>query len=205
MAKFLMKELILAGDVQTARLGAGTGAANWVDDKEVDKPVKMVGESRYDLAAAGDPIQGFVKSLESATLDDYSIGSVQIGGRKEVTFDGLEATPGTGTVGMSDYVVTGTVVVKGTALTVPPKVTKATNQPGAAIALGAVTITEPGLLSDVDELVNAAFATNDTQLEAAFAKFNSQLKNAAFGWRVVSLGTVGTGAVGTVGVIERVK
>ena len=173
MAKFQMKELILPGDPITARLGAGTGSANWIDDKEVGKPVKYVGESRYDLCAAGDPIEGRINAVESATLDNYSVGSVQQKGRLEVTFDGLQATPGTGTVVAGDFVVTGTVVAKATALTVPMKVTKATQQPG---------VTEAGVIGDV----------------------NDQLKVAMYAWRVVSLGSAGTGAVGTVGVIERV-
>lgn len=158
--KFQMKELILI-TAQTARIGAGTGAANNVDDKEVGKPVKLTGDSRYDLAAAGDPIERFIVSMEAATLDGYSIGSVMgqtPGDRKEVTFDGLQATPGVGTVAVGDYVVVGTVVAKGTALTVAPKVCKATSQAAAS-----------------------------------------------YNWRVVSLGSVGTGAVGTTGVIERVS
>jgi len=73
-----------------------------------------------------------------------------------VTFDGLQATPGTGAVAIGDYVVTGTPVAKDTALTGYPKVCKAT-------AVGTAII---------------------------------------FKWRVVSLGTAGTGAVGTTGVIE---
>jgi hypothetical protein len=175
MAKFLMQELILPGDPITARLGAGTGSANWIDDKEVGKPVKYVAESRYDLCAAGDPIEGRINAVEAATMDNYSIGSVQQKGRLQVTFDGLQATPGTGTVTVGGFVVTGTVVAKGTALTagVPMKVTLATQQPG---------VTEAGAVTDV----------------------NDQLKVALYAWRVVSLGSAGTGAVGTVGVVERV-
>ena len=80
-------------------------------------------------------------------------------GRFAVTFDGLQGTPGVGVVAIGDYVVTGTPVAKGTALTVPPRVCKAT-----AAATGII-----------------------------------------FKWRVVSLGTAGTGAVGTTGVIQRVE
>lgn len=175
MPKFQMKEVILV-TAQTARLGAGTGAANNLTDKEVGKPVKLVADSRYDLCAAGDPIERFIVSMESATLDGYSIGSVigMPGDRKEVTFDGLQATLGVGAIAVGDYVVTGTVVAKDTALTVPAKVAKATQQPG---------VTEAGVIGDV----------------------NDQLKVAMYAWRVVSLGSVGTGAVGTVGTIERIS
>jgi hypothetical protein len=194
MAKFLMSERILEGDKQTARLGAGTGSSNQVGDKEVGKAVKMVADSRYDLCAAGDPIEAFIKSVEAATLDNYTVGTVQVGGRKEVLADGLEATAGTGTLAVGDYVVCGTVVAKGTALADESsmKVTKATNQPGAAITIAAVAD------------VNDDGAEIKVEVDAALVKVASQLKNATFGWRVVSLGSAGTGAVGTKVVIARV-
>lgn len=160
MAKFRMTELVDLANVLTARLGAGTGAANHVSDKEVGKLVKLVGESRYNLCAVGDAIEGRVSSVETATLDDYSIGGVMDEGNFEVTFDGAQATPGTGTLAVGDYVVCGTVVAKGTALSAPARVCKATDQAAAQAA--------------------------------------------PFRWRVVSLGTAGTGAVGTTGVIRRV-
>lgn len=133
MAKFKMKEVIAAGAV-TARLGAGSGVANRVDDKELGKLVKMVGDSQYNLTAAGDPIEGAIVSVESYTADDYSIGSVQTTSRLRVTLDGLQATPGTGVIAVGDYVVTGTVVAKGTKLSGPPRVCKATAQPGGTPA-----------------------------------------------------------------------
>jgi hypothetical protein len=176
MAKFLMQERILEGDRQTARIGAGTGAGNQVDDKEVGKAVKLAGDSRYDLCAVGDPIEGFIMSLEAATLDNFSIGTVQVGGRKEVLADGLQATPGTGTLAFGDYVLASTIVAKGTALADPSsqKVVKATFQPFSA---------EAAALTDVNDMIKASL----------------------WAWRVVSLGSVGTGAVGTKVVIERVR
>lgn|SRR5574337_1271411 len=173
MAKFQMKELIVTEPI-TARLGAASGSSNYVTDAEIGKAVKLIGDSLYNLCAAGDPIEGFVTAVESYTADDYSIGSVQYDGRKTVTFDGLQATAGTGTIAVGDYVVCGTVVAKGTALSVPMKVCKATMQPG---------VTEAGAVGDV----------------------NDMLKVAMFAWRVVSLGSAGTGAVGTTGTIERVN
>jgi hypothetical protein len=156
MAKFMFKELVDTADVITARLGAGTGTANNLSDAEVGKFFKLAGESRYDLCAAGNEIEGRLAAYEPATLDGYSIGSVQTEGRFEVTFDGLQATAGTGTLAIGDYVVAGTPVAKGTALSVPARVCKAT---GAGNTLN-------------------------------------------FKWRVVSLGSAGTGAVGTTGLIE---
>lgn len=184
MAKFLMQELVLQGDVVSARLGAGNGAGNYIDDKEVGKIVKLAGESRYTNVSVGDKIEGFVKAVEPATLDDFSFGAVQVGGRKEVTFDGLEATPGTGVVAVGDFVVAGTIVAKGTALAAPVKVCKATNQPFAVIVLA-------------DNVV--------ATINAGLVKAADASKNATFAWRVVSLGSAATGAVGTVGVIERVS
>ena len=158
MAKFQFKELIVTTP-ETARLGAGTTEGDRLSDADVGKIVKLVGDSRYNLVAAvGDAIEGVIAAVESYTADGYSIGSVQVKDRKEVTFDGLQATAGTGVVAIGDYVVAGTPVAKGTALSVPVRVCKATSQAAAP-----------------------------------------------FMWRVVSLGSAGTGAVGTVGVIERVN
>lgn len=135
MAKFQIKPTISQDlEAVTVRLGAGTGSGNWVTSAEEGKIVKLVAESRYGLAAAGDPIEGVVVAVESFVQDNYSIGSIVRKGRMEVTFDGLQATPGTGLIAVGDYVVTGTVVAKGTKLGAPVRVTKATAQPGAALA-----------------------------------------------------------------------
>lgn len=176
MPKFLMQPLI-GTEAKTARLGAGTGAANLLNDNDAGKAVKLVGESRFDLCAAGDPIEGFIVAVDTATSDGYSTGGVRgdkRGDRVYVTADGLQATPGTGTIAVGDYVVAGTITAKNTALpSTGPKVCKATQQPG---------VTEAAAVGDV----------------------NDQLKVAMFAWRVVSLGTAGTGAVGTRICIERV-
>lgn len=158
MAKFLMVETIYSEKVVTARVGT-TGTP--LKDADIGKAVKLIAESNYGLAAAGDAIEAVVSSSNYAnqgTVDGFAIGGVISKGFKAVTFDGLQATPGTGTVAVGDYVVTGTVVAAGTKLTGPLKVTKAT-----------------------------------TQADAKAAPFKA---------RVVSLGEAGTGAVGTVGLIE---
>lgn len=144
---------------KVVRLGAGNLEANRWDSKEQGKLVKLVAESRYDLCAAGDAIEGIVYAVELAPQNGYTIGSVVSASETRINAvaDGLQATPGTGAIAVGDYVVAGTATAKGTALTTYPKVCKATSQ-------------TPG----------------------------------AFAWRVVSLGTVGTGAVGTQIVIERV-
>lgn len=158
--KSLIVETIHSEKVKTVRLG-NTGAGNQHGYAENGKAVKLVGDSRYALAAVGDAIEGFQQSSnwpEQGTQDGYSIGGIVSTGYKAVTFDGLQATPGTGAIAVGDYVVTGTVVAKGTALAAPLRVVKATDQAAA--------------------------------------------KAAPFKARVVSLGTAGTGAVGTTGTIE---
>lgn len=140
MAKFKMQPLI-GTEPDTARLGAGSGSANYVTDLEIGKPVKLVGDSQYNLCAAGDQIEGFINSVESWTADDFSIGSVYSEGRVKVTLDGLQATPGTGVIAVGDYVVAGTPVAKGTALAgAYPKVCKATTQTGMYFAWRVVSL-----------------------------------------------------------------
>jgi len=126
MAKFMFQELVDGARHISARLGSAPDAAGRISDAEVGKFVKLAGESRLDLCVAGDQIEGRISAFEPATLDGYSFGSVQVEGRFAVTFDGVQATPGTGTIAIGDYVVCGTPAAKGTALTAPAKVCKAT-------------------------------------------------------------------------------
>ena len=132
MPKFKMVELVNSTDVIAARLGLGTfsaSAANIYTDKEVGKFVKFVGANRYALCAVGDAIEGRITSVEVGRNDDYSIGGVAVTGKfREVVLDGLQATPGTGVVAIGDYVVCGSVVAQGTALTTQAKACKATDQ-----------------------------------------------------------------------------
>lgn len=130
MPKFLMTERTNDWRTYPSRLGAGSGAANQIDDKEVGKFVKLIAESQHNLCAVGDDIEAWIVSVEAATADNFSMGSVAAGGYKEVTFDGLQATPGVGVINVGEYVVCGTVVAKGTALpfNTPARVCSATNQ-----------------------------------------------------------------------------
>jgi len=139
------------GKVIAARLGQGS--ADKYSDLDVGKAVKLTAESRYELAVAGDALEGFITQVESATSNGFTVGGVATGqgnGYVFATADGLQATPGTGVIAIGDLVVAGTITAKGTALAAYPKVCKATSQ----------------------TLVRHS-------------------------WRVVSLGTAGTGAVGT--------
>lgn len=157
-------------DTKTVRLGT-TGAK--FNQNDVNKFVKLSAESAYDLCAAGDPIEAIVNSVDEATAAGFTVGGVYEEGRMFATADGLQATPGTGTLAVGDYVVCGSVVAKNTALSGFAKVCKATSQPGGT----------PGTLAEA----------------------GTMQKNGMFAWRVVSLGTAGTGAVGTTVVVERVN
>lgn len=119
-------------DIVAVRLGAGNSEAQRMDYKEVGKFVKLAGESRYNLSAVGNDIEGVIYAVELAPQNGFSIGSVMTEGRVFATFDGLQATPGTGVLAIGDYVVTGTPVAKGTELTGYPKVCKATDA-GASV------------------------------------------------------------------------
>lgn len=159
MAKFLISETIHSYPVLTVRLGQ-TGAGNQYGATENGKAVKLTADSRYELCALGDAIEGVIVNSELATqgtVDGYSIGGIVGKGYKNVTFDGTQAA-GTGAIAVGAYVVVGDVTAKGTKLEGPLKVRSATIQADA--------------------------------------------KAAPFKARVVSLGSAGTGAVGTVGVIE---
>lgn len=118
----------------TVRLGAGTGSSNNLSIADEGKLVKYVGESRYDLCAAGDAIHGQIMGIEVATSAGYTIGGVNDKDTMWALADDLQATAGTGTIAVGDFVVAGTITAKGTKLTSYPKVCKATVQLGATPA-----------------------------------------------------------------------
>lgn len=129
MAKFQFNETLdQLAQIVTARVADGAGANNQLADADVDKFVKLAGDSRYGLCAVGDEIEGVLHSINGGpTQDGYTLGGVRKNGRVKVTLDGLQATAGTGTIAIGDYVVAGTPVARGTALSgAYPKVCKAT-------------------------------------------------------------------------------
>lgn len=175
----------------TVRLGQ---TSQLFDQDDLGKYVKLTAESRYELCAAGDPIEGVVLSVDSATSGGYKIGSIYSSGRMWAVADGLEATAGTGTIAVGDYVVCGTVTARNTIIPSSDgfaRVCKATNQPGATVAVGTAGADTAAAIKTVTD--------------AAIAKLVDAGMNAMFAWRVVSLGSVGTGAVGTKIVVERVN
>lgn len=176
----------------TVRVGSAATSGLLVDNDK-GKFMKYVGDSQYNLCAVGDPIEGVLLSIEPATQDGWSIGTVNLGGESRVAAicDGLEATPGTGAIAVGDYVVCGTVVTAGAAMTptTGPKVTKATNQPGA-------TIISTVAGADTAAAVKVA-------LDAALVKVADAEKNSLSPWRVVSLGNAG--AVGDTCIIQKIS
>lgn len=125
------------------RLGAGALPANNLTQVELGKFAKLVGESRYDLAAVGNDIEAVISAVELATQDGFTIGAIQEPDFLNVVFDGAQATPGTGTLVIGDIVVAGTPVAKDTALTSFAKVCKATTPANViykwrVVSLGAV-------------------------------------------------------------------
>ncbi len=161
MAKFLISPTTgsFPQNIITARLGAGASNTRFTD-VDVGKGVKLVGDSRYGLLSAADPIEGICTSVETGVYDTYVLGGVQTKGYVNATAYGLQATPGTGVIAVGEYVY--------------------------AAAPAAVQVAET--LSTTIRVVSAT-----TQATAAGLPFKA---------RVVSLGPVGTGAVGTAIVIE---
>jgi hypothetical protein len=184
-AHYIAPQVPLA-EAHTVRLGQTSEKFNTNDN---GKFVKFTAESRYELCAAGDPIEAVVVAVDTATSGGYSIGTIVDRGILFVTADGLEATPGTGTIALGDVVVTGTVVARNTALTEFPRVCKATNQPGTAVTVGAAGADTAAAIKTVTD--------------AALAKVADAEKNALHAWRVVSLGTGGVGTVGATIAIQR--
>ena len=157
MAKFLLTPTIYSEKVITARIG-GNAAGTRANDYDTGKFVKLGGDSNYVLVSSADAIEGVVTSVETGVYDGYSLGGVVSKGFVEATANGLQATAGTGTLAVGDYVLATAPAAIQTNDTAPRKVVKATDQAAA--------------------------------------------KAAPFKARVVSLGTAGTGAVGTTVVID---
>lgn len=119
-----------SSDSEVVRLGASGDASGVLSMKDVWKLIKFSATDTYALAAAGDLFDGAITSVETATSGGWSIGGINRKDKMTVLADGLQATPGTGTIAAGDFVVCGTVTAKGTVLPSYVKVCKATIQPG---------------------------------------------------------------------------
>lgn len=82
----------LAGDINyviSAKLGTNTVAnSGHLNDNDIGKPVKLLAAGRYGLCSDGDNIDGFLVGVDPETVDGYSFGSVQIGGRYYAQLEG---------------------------------------------------------------------------------------------------------------------
>lgn len=127
MAKFQFGVTVNTEEHITARIADGV-QTNHLNDNDVGKFLKLVGDSQYGLCAVGNEIEAVLGSGPNSPLQDgYYLGGVYTEGRVKVVLDGLQATPGTGTIAIGDYVVAGTPVARNTALTeAGPRVCKAT-------------------------------------------------------------------------------
>lgn len=115
MAKFTFGETTPADEVFVAKLGNNTIAnGGGLTDADRGKFVKLVAPDTYDLCADGDEIEGILLSLEPASVDGYSFGSILFECRKKVTLQGAIAN--------GAYVLCASPVARGTALTGPAKV-----------------------------------------------------------------------------------
>ncbi len=150
MAKFKFAVSVdTSTDITTARVGSSATAPGRLIDADKGKFVKLAGDSQYDLCAVGDNIEGSFVALEPATQDGWAIGSVQRDGRILAICDGDEGGPGTGTIAVGDYVVCGTVVAAGTALSeAGPRVVKATSQAATLFPWRVVSLGDAGAVGD---------------------------------------------------------
>ena len=130
MAKFKFGVVLNLGEAMTARVADGAAqSATQLDKNDAGKFVKLVGDSQYGLCAVGNEIEGVLQVADDiASQDGFNLGAIIASDetRVRVTLDGLQATPGTGVIAIGDYVVAGTITVRGTALPGYPKVCKAT-------------------------------------------------------------------------------
>lgn len=120
MAKFAFSESFSIEDIITAKvsaLAADTAglAAGRLTDADVGKAMKLGATDRYVLAVEGDEIEGYLVSVEPATVDGFSFGSIVLEGNKTVTFQGAG-------IGIGSLVVVGTPTAKNVALTAPEAV-----------------------------------------------------------------------------------
>lgn len=144
---------------------------------EERKLVKPSGDSGYVLCAVGDLFDGQITGVSGTTLTaaGFQQGAVQRQGAMWAMADGDQVT-GTGNLAVGDAVVCGAVVAQGTQLPV----------------------------ADCPKVRKATLQPNVT-VPAGLANIPAHFNAASYWWKVVSLYTSGTGAPGTMILIERVN
>lgn len=131
MPKFKFNVVLNPDEAITARVSDSTAGvtASFLGKNDSGKFVKLTADSQYGLCAVGNEIEGVLQVADDLPPQDgFALGAVNNSWRLRVpvTFDGVQATPGTGTIALGDYVVAGTVTPRGTVLPGPVKVCKAT-------------------------------------------------------------------------------
>lgn len=150
--KFTFSELVADARIISAKLGAATGTP--LADADVGKAVKLIATDTYGLCADGDEIEGFLHSVEPATIDGYSFGSVQVTGRKAVKFDG--------TVAFGAKVLCGAIVARGTALASLGAVKVKTGTAASQLTSGNYTYTERTPNTHLWRVISAAATADGT-------------------------------------------
>lgn len=73
----------------SAKLGTDTVAnSGHCTDADIGKPVKLSAAGKYAICADGDQIDGFIVGVSDYTVDGWSFGTVQVGGRVYASLDG---------------------------------------------------------------------------------------------------------------------
>lgn len=114
----------------TARVsdGATNVPASFLGRLDAGKFLRLTADSQYGLCAVGQEIEGFlVVADDQSQASGFALGSINMSSRARVpvTFDGEQAS-GAGPIVIGDYVVAGTITVRGTVLPGPVRVRKAT-------------------------------------------------------------------------------
>ena len=80
MASFKIQPVVDPTQVFSCLLGADTVAnGGGLVDADIGKPVTLTASDRYALAADGARIDGFVASIEPATVGGYTFGTIRKG------------------------------------------------------------------------------------------------------------------------------
>ncbi len=89
MGSFTITPVVDPSQVMSCLLGTDTVAnSGGLVDADIGKPVKLVAKDRYALCEDGDPIEGFLDSVETYTLGGYAFGAIRKGPFIRVELDG---------------------------------------------------------------------------------------------------------------------
>ena len=111
MTTFAFGENVTDAIKDTVSAALGAAASSGIGQNDLNKAYKMGTLQNYVPCADGDPIEGFLNSVEPITVNDlFSFGSIQRRGRKTV-----QNGAGQAALAVGDYVVAFTQPAIGTA------------------------------------------------------------------------------------------